>query len=80
MVIVIDEWPRIRCRVRISPPPHHVVAGEGMAEDVGHLAWRLEPATLIGAAERGAARHEQAARSRHAHLEYQPLQLIRDRH
>lgn len=62
------------------PLPHHVVAGEGMAENMGHLARRLEPATLIGAAERGAAGHEQAVRSRHAHLEYQPLQLVRDRH
>lgn len=46
MVMVIEEWPSIRCRVRISPP-HHVVTGEGMAEDMGHLARRLESATLM---------------------------------
>lgn len=52
----------------MTPLPQHVVAGEGTAEDMGHLARRLEPATLIGAAERGAAGPEQAARPRHATL------------
>lgn len=62
------------------PSSHHVMAREGVAEDVGQLPRRLESTALVGATEGGAARHEQAASSRHAHLEHQLLQLSRDRH
>lgn len=62
------------------PSPHHVMAGEGVSEDVRHLARRIESTTLIGATDGGAAGHEQAAGSRHAHLEHQVLQLGRDRY
>ncbi len=37
---------------------HHVVTGKGMPEDVGHLAWSIEAATLVSTAERRPARME----------------------
>lgn len=61
------------------PSSHHVVAGEGVAEDVGQLPRCIESTALIGATERSPAGHEQSPGSRHAHLEHQVLQLGRDR-
>ena len=48
------------------PAAHHVVAGEGVSEDVGQLARRLEATALVGTTERCPAGHEQAACTRHA--------------
>lgn len=62
------------------PSSHHVMTCEGVPEDVGQLPRRLESAAFVGATEGGAAGHEQAAGSRHSHLEHQLLQLCRNRH
>lgn len=47
---------------------HHVMTGEGVSQDVGHLPWSVEPASFVGTSECGAARHEQPTVSRHAQL------------
>lgn len=62
------------------PTLHHVVAGERVPEDVSHLAWGVETGTLIGFTERRSAGAEQLAIPWITPLEYQPLQIRRNRH
>src|SRR5690606_24552341 len=59
---------------------HHVMTGEGVPQDVGHLPWRVESASFVGASKRGAARHEQPTVSRHAQLQCQLFNVLRYRH
>lgn len=47
---------------------HHVMAGEGVPEDVSHLARSMEAATLVSRAECRPAGHEQPSIPRHPHL------------
>ena len=59
---------------------HHVVTGEGVPENVGHLAWGIEAATLVGTAECRSTRMKQPTSSRHPHLEGDFCDLLGDRH
>lgn len=47
---------------------HHVMAGEGVPEDVSHLARSVEAATLVSRSKRRSAGHEQSTIPRHTHL------------
>ena len=47
---------------------HHVMAGEGVPEDVGHLARCVEAATLVSRSKCRPAGHEQPTIAGHAHL------------
>ncbi|MNG13335.1 hypothetical protein D3C84_970080 [compost metagenome] len=41
------------------PTTHHVVAGEGVSEDMGHLPWCMEATALVSTTERSPAGHKQ---------------------
>lgn len=47
---------------------HHVMAGEGVPKDVGHLAGSVEAAAQVSRSECRPAGHEQPTISRHTHL------------
>ncbi len=55
---------------------HHVMTGKGVPQNVGHLARRVEAATLVGAPKGRPAGHEQPTVSRHAHLQRQVLNIL----
>lgn len=56
---------------------HHVVAGEGVPQDVGQLAGCVQAGALVGFAERRSTGAEQPTRSWVATLKHQVHQIIR---
>ncbi|MNG22987.1 hypothetical protein D3C84_1075390 [compost metagenome] len=62
------------------PTAHHVVAGKGVSQDVGHLPWCVEATAQVGTSKCGPTGHEQPAIPGHPYLERYRLDFSGDRY
>lgn len=59
---------------------HHVMTGEGVSHNVGHLARCVEATASVGTPKGRPAGHEQPTIARHTYLQRQSLDILRNGH